>query len=73
MVPITLLNLIENNSFLNELSSLYHSNGFEIYLVGGAVRDGILDTPTNDFDFTTNATPDESISLLKKNNYKRHY
>ena len=70
MVPITLLNLIENNSFLNELSSLYHSNGFEIYLVGGAVRDGILDTPTNDFDFTTNATPDESISLLKKNNYK---
>ena len=70
MVPITLLKLVENNSFLSTLSSLYHGNGFELYLVGGAVRDGILDIPTNDFDFTTNATPDESIELLKKNNYK---
>ena len=70
MVPITLLKLVENNSFLSTLSSLYHGNGFELYLVGGAVRDGILDIPTNDFDFTTNATPEESIELLKKNNYK---
>ena len=70
MVPITLLKLVENNSFLSTLSSLYYGNGFELYLVGGAVRDGILDIPTNDFDFTSNATPDESIELLKKNNYK---
>ena len=70
MVPITLLKLVENNSFLSVLSSLYHSNGFELYLVGGAVRDGILDIPTEDFDFTTNATPEESIKLLKTNNYK---
>ena len=70
MVPITLLKLVENNSFLSVLSSLYHSNGFELYLVGGAVRDGILDIPTEDFYFTTNATPEESIKLLKTNNYK---
>lgn len=71
MVPITLLKLVENNSFLSTLSSLYHGNGFEFYLVGGAVRDGILDIPTNDFDFTTNATPEESIELLKKIIIKR--
>ena len=49
MVPITLLKLVENNSILSVLSSLYHSNGFELYLVGGAVRDGILDIPTEVF------------------------
>jgi len=31
----------------------------ELYLVGGAVRDLILDKPTKDFDFTTPSTPDE--------------
>ena len=33
-------------------------------------RDGILDVNTKDFDFTTNATPEESISLLNNNGYK---
>ena len=60
MVPRTLLNLIDKNEYLKIVSDLYISNGFEFYLVGGAVRDGILDIDTNDFDFTTNATPEET-------------
>jgi len=70
MVPRTLLNLIDKNEYLKIVSDLYISNGFEFYLVGGAVRDGILDIDTKDFDFTTNATPEESISLLNSNGYK---
>ena len=70
MVPRTLLNLIDKNEYLKIVSELYISNGFEFYLVGGAVRDGILDIDTKDFDFTTNATPEESISLLNSNGYK---
>ena len=70
MVPRTLLNLIDKNEYLKIVSDLYISNGFELYLVGGAVRDGILDVNTKDFDFTTNATPEESISLLNNNGYK---
>ena len=70
MVPRTLLNLIDKNEYLKTVSDLYISNGFEFYLVGGAVRDGILDIDTKDFDFTTNATPEESISLLNSNGYK---
>ena len=70
MVPRTLLNLIDKNEYLKIVSDLYISNGFEFYLVGGAVRDGILDIDTKDFDFTTNATPEDSISLLNSNGYK---
>lgn len=33
--------------------------GFEAFVVGGAVRDFIRNTPVNDVDITTNATPDE--------------
>ena len=70
MVPITLLNLIENNGYLKSLSNLYNSNGYDFYLVGGAVRDGILDIPTKDFDFTTSAPPEESIKMLNDAGYK---
>ena len=70
MVPTTLINRIEENSFLMELSSLFNDNQFSFYLVGGAVRDFILDIDTKDFDFTTNATPEESKKLLEDNNYK---
>ena len=70
MVPRTLLNLIDKNEYLKVVSDLYIKNNFEFYLVGGAVRDGILDIDTKDFDFTTNATPEESIGLLNSNGYK---
>ena len=70
MVPKTLLSLIENSEYLKTVSDLYSSNGYEFYLVGGAVRDGILDIETTDFDFTTNASPEESIDLLNNNSYK---
>ena len=70
MVPITLLNVLDEKPFLKELSNLYAKNGFQIYLVGGAVRDGILDIETKDFDFTTNASSEDSIKMLNKNKYK---
>lgn len=40
---------------LNELEK----NGYEAYLVGGFVRDLILERPTHDIDCATNALPDE--------------
>ena len=70
MVPTTLLNVLDEKPFLKELSNLYAKNGFQIYLVGGAVRDGILGIETKDFDFTTNASPEESINILNKKEYK---
>ena len=70
MVPTTLLNVLDEKPFLKELSNLYAKNGFQIYLVGGAVRDAILGIETKDFDFTTNASSEDSIKMLNKNKYK---
>ncbi len=38
--------------------------GFEAYVVGGAVRDALLEKESHDFDLTTNATPDEIESIF---------
>lgn len=37
-----------------------------VYLVGGAVRDTLLDKPVKDWDFTTPASPDEIESAVLK-------
>ena len=36
-----------------------HSAGFEVYLVGGCVRGLIMNRGVSDWDFTTNATPEQ--------------
>jgi poly(A) polymerase len=45
----------------NELAELFTRAGFRLYLVGGVVRDAVLNrlSPTGDLDFTTDATPDD--------------
>lgn len=47
-----------------ELMQKFSDAGFEIYLVGGAVRDLLLDRSITDCDFTTNATPEEILKIL---------
>ena len=41
-------------------------NGFEAYLVGGAVRDLLFGIKPKDFDVVTNATPDQIHRLFKR-------
>jgi tRNA nucleotidyltransferase (CCA-adding enzyme) len=47
--------------------------GFEIYIVGGVVRDLILSRPLYDWDFTTNATPDQIQKLFPDSFYDNNY
>ena len=47
--------------------------GFEAFLVGGCVRDLILDKEPKDWDVTTNATPDQIISLFSKTFYENDF
>jgi tRNA nucleotidyltransferase (CCA-adding enzyme) len=42
-----------------EITKALESAGFEAWCVGGAVRDALLGHPHLDWDFTTNATPDQ--------------
>lgn len=41
------------------------SKGYEVFLVGGFVRDSIMEKRADDADFATNATPDEMLSAFK--------
>ncbi len=41
-------------------------NKFEAYIVGGCVRDSILNKEPKDYDITTNAKPEEVIKLFDK-------
>lgn len=50
---------------VNELFDLFHKSGHELYVVGGAVRDVILGKIVYDWDFTTDATPEEILEILK--------
>ncbi len=52
---------------LSELNSIFKKNNFHLYLVGGAVRDFLLGIDNHDYDFTTDATPEEVLSMFPHN------
>jgi len=47
------------------LSAAFERAGFELALVGGPVRDAFLGRQLTDLDFTTNALPDEILTIVK--------
>ena len=54
---------------IKKIIAKFQENNAEIYIVGGAVRDLILDREVNDWDFTTNLTPEEMKKLFPKNSF----
>ena len=51
---------------LKKLNEIFTENGFEAYLVGGAVRDVLLGKDASDWDITTNAKPEDIIRIFHK-------
>ncbi len=51
---------------IRDMSARFRRAGFECYLVGGSVRDLILDRPMVDLDLATNATPDDVKKIFRK-------
>jgi len=47
--------------------------GFEAYLVGGCVRDLLLDKEPKDWDITTNATPEQIQAIFPETFYENDY
>jgi poly(A) polymerase len=47
------------------LQSAFARHGKNIYLVGGIVRDRLLGRASNDYDFTTDAEPEETKRMLR--------
>ena len=48
-----------------QLSEIFTAAGHQLFLVGGSVRDAFLERDVEDFDFATDAHPDEVASLLE--------
>lgn len=48
---------------VTNLFKKFKENNFELYIVGGAVRDLIMSKNVTDWDFTTNAIPDEILKI----------
>lgn len=55
---------------LKRLSNLYKAYGYELRIVGGAVRDILQAQSPKDIDLASDATPEESIELLKDANIR---
>ncbi len=52
----------------------FHNNNFEAYVVGGSIRDTILNkAKINDWDITTNATPEQIIELFPDSFYENDF
>ena len=64
------------NKFINkrceEIFNGFSRCGYEIYAVGGCVRDSILDIEPKDIDFCTNATPEQMKYISKFIRYYSH-
>ena len=62
---------------VKKFMSVFERNDFQIYVVGGAVRDLLLgkkaESLDDNWDFTTNATPEEILKLFPKGYYNNTY
>lgn len=47
------------------LIDMIYENGYEAFMVGGCVRDSVLNLTPNDYDITTNAKPKEIMNIFK--------
>ena len=56
------------NELFKFLDKTFKENGFSIFEVGGSVRDELLGLDVFDFDFATDATPEEMMKFLPNAN-----
>ena len=51
---------------VNEITDMFRREGHEIYLIGGCVRDLLLDREPDDYDFCASADAEEMIRICRK-------
>lgn len=59
------LGALAENPVVRTLAEAFDEAGFELAVVGGPVRDALLGRETHDLDFTTSASPDEILAIVK--------
>lgn len=63
-------NIIELNVDVESIVEIFEKSGYECYIVGGAIRDKLIGRDVNDWDFTTDANPDQILEVAKKHGVK---
>jgi tRNA nucleotidyltransferase (CCA-adding enzyme) len=58
---------------VSHVTGFLEKAGFEAYLVGGCVRDLLMGKEPKDWDVTTNARPEQIISLFEKTVYENTF
>jgi len=51
---------------VKDFSSFFTRRGYQLYLVGGAVRNHFLGLPEGDYDFATDAEPDVTTRIFRR-------
>lgn len=64
---------IPTPNYIKQILTTFNENGFQIYVVGGAVRDIYLNRVATDWDFTTDATPQQIIELFPNTFYDNSF
>lgn len=59
--------------FVTKIMDKFEKENFEIYIVGGAVRDLLTAKEVDDWDFTTNATPEEILKIFPEGFYDNEF
>jgi putative nucleotidyltransferase with HDIG domain len=59
-------NCVEIPGALKKIGGIFLSHGFESFLVGGAVRDMIMNKKCHDYDIATNASPAEVSKIFRR-------
>ncbi len=55
-----------------DLLNIIENSGYKAYIVGGFVRDYLMDIKSSDIDITTNATPKDLTNLFKKLEFSKN-
>ncbi|MCQ2801727.1 MAG: CCA tRNA nucleotidyltransferase [Bacilli bacterium] len=53
-----------NKEIFTKLVNIFNENGYRLYMIGGTTRDYLLGLDVFDFDFVTDATPEEIKTFL---------
>ncbi|QQG43599.1 MAG: HD domain-containing protein [Candidatus Daviesbacteria bacterium] len=58
---------------VQEILDKFKTAGYEIYIVGGAVRDLLMKKDIHDWDFTTDAKPEEVLKIFPEGFYNNKF
>nr|WP_237570785.1 CCA tRNA nucleotidyltransferase [Mycolicibacterium lacusdiani] len=66
LLAAAMRSLSRHVTVLSELGALFADAGHDLYLVGGSVRDAVLERDVTDLDFTTDARPDAIQRIVRR-------